>query len=208
MMKKHERLRQARIEAGFPTAAAAATRFGWTYPTYAGHENGSRGIRPDELLVYAKAFKVPVGWLLGETNAPAPTKEPGKAAQRGFSDNDLVPFRHRTGEMLAKAVAPLSRHQIVYRCARDYLGFAVRKGDLLVVGTPENDEAEGLVVVNLTDDTLGYAVTVLRHMKKNVLLAPLSEELPDEDDLEPAILGHVLAVIRAPQLTDEDQPRP
>lgn len=58
-----KRLEEARIERGFSTAKEAATYFGWSYDTYAQHENGTRGINRASAK-YAKAFRVSEGWLL------------------------------------------------------------------------------------------------------------------------------------------------
>lgn len=57
------RLKQARVAAGFRTAREASAQLTIPYPTYAGHENGSRGIKDNELLTYADAFKTSVAWL-------------------------------------------------------------------------------------------------------------------------------------------------
>jgi len=57
------RLRQAREKAGFPTAKAAAERFGFNYTTYSQHERGQTGITR-AAKSYAKAFKVSEAWLL------------------------------------------------------------------------------------------------------------------------------------------------
>lgn len=56
------RLRAARIAAGFESAASAAARFGWPYPTYAQHESGN-GLGRNAAR-YARAFKVTEAWLL------------------------------------------------------------------------------------------------------------------------------------------------
>lgn len=65
-----KRLETARIARGFKTSKEAATYFGWSYDTYAQHENGTRGIiRAAEK--YAKAYRVSTGWLLtGEGKSP------------------------------------------------------------------------------------------------------------------------------------------
>jgi repressor LexA len=65
-----KRLEQARRARGFDDAKAAATFFGWSYDTYAQHENGTRGIvRAADR--YAKAYRVSEGWLLtGEGPGP------------------------------------------------------------------------------------------------------------------------------------------
>lgn len=59
-----DRLKQAREAAGFERAADAAARFGWRPSTYYGHENGSRGLKPDVATIYARAFRVSPEWLL------------------------------------------------------------------------------------------------------------------------------------------------
>lgn len=62
-MEQNERLRHARIEAGFQSAADAARRLGISYGTYSGHENGLRGIKESEIQKYARAFSVSPEWL-------------------------------------------------------------------------------------------------------------------------------------------------
>lgn len=61
--QRAERLREARKGAGFRSAKSAAIMLRVPYPTYAGHENGSRGIKDAELIEYSKAFNVPLSWL-------------------------------------------------------------------------------------------------------------------------------------------------
>jgi len=67
---KADRLRAARIGSGFAKAAEAAKRFGWSYPTYAGHENGHRGFTPSTAQDYAQAFCVAPEWLLFGEHRP------------------------------------------------------------------------------------------------------------------------------------------
>lgn len=59
-----ERLRTARLRAGFSTGKDAAEAMGVSVSTYLGHENGSRGIKPGMATRYAKKFKVSEQWLL------------------------------------------------------------------------------------------------------------------------------------------------
>ena len=72
-----ERLRIARIRAGFETAKEAAEAMGFPVSTYLAHENGSRGYPASKAFTYARKFKVREQWLLygvgpapGETDAP------------------------------------------------------------------------------------------------------------------------------------------
>ena len=59
-----ERLRQARVAAGYATATEAAARAGVKYYTYVQHENGVRNIAPDKAALYARAFGVEPQWIL------------------------------------------------------------------------------------------------------------------------------------------------
>lgn len=66
-MDLHERLLEARKQAGFENAREAADAVGVPYPTYAGHENGSSGFRADKGEIYARKFKVRFEWLMRGT---------------------------------------------------------------------------------------------------------------------------------------------
>lgn len=63
-MDIHDRLIAARHAAGYETAADAARSLGVSYPTYAGHENGSSGFRHKTAVIYARRFGVSLEWLL------------------------------------------------------------------------------------------------------------------------------------------------
>jgi len=60
-----DRLRQARLDAGYSSAAEAAQAFGWKEAAYRHHENGTRGYGADAARRYGRAFKVKPAWLLG-----------------------------------------------------------------------------------------------------------------------------------------------
>lgn len=63
MSTPHERLKQARIAAGYKTTTAAANALGINPPTYVHHENGTSGLsRAGER--YARFFRVNLEWLL------------------------------------------------------------------------------------------------------------------------------------------------
>jgi transcriptional regulator with XRE-family HTH domain len=78
MEEPFERLKRARLQAGYVTAADAARAFGWSIPGYSHHENGTRAIRPEVAAKYARAFRTSASWLLfGGDNAedpPLPTR--------------------------------------------------------------------------------------------------------------------------------------
>lgn len=58
-----ERLRQARIDKGFETAAAAADAHGWSRNTFASNENGNAPFSYRRAKEYAAAFGVSAEWL-------------------------------------------------------------------------------------------------------------------------------------------------
>lgn len=59
-----ERLRIARLRAGYETGKDAAEALGLPVSTYLSHENGSRGYPAKKAAVYARKFKVREQWLL------------------------------------------------------------------------------------------------------------------------------------------------
>lgn len=59
-----ERLRDARVRAGYSSAKAAAEAMGVSVPTYIQHENGGRGISATRAERYAKFFGTTPEWLL------------------------------------------------------------------------------------------------------------------------------------------------
>ena len=71
MSKPCDRLRRARLEAGYPTGTAAAQAMGVNEATYLGHENGSRGLGRAAGR-YAKFFGVSVDWLITGRGTPKP----------------------------------------------------------------------------------------------------------------------------------------
>lgn len=67
----HQRLLEARRQAGYVTATEAAEAHGWTVPTYLAHENGSRGVSMAKAKLYARAYRIPLEWLItGRGSAP------------------------------------------------------------------------------------------------------------------------------------------
>ena len=61
---QHSRLRDARIAAGFESAAASARAHGWNEPTYRHHENGTAKYSVKQAEEYARAYHVKAEYLL------------------------------------------------------------------------------------------------------------------------------------------------
>jgi SOS-response transcriptional repressor LexA len=58
-----ERLRQARLDAGFARATDAARKFDWSYSRYMNYENGVRAIPPKQAIQFASAFSVTIDFI-------------------------------------------------------------------------------------------------------------------------------------------------
>lgn len=83
----NERLAEARKTAGYSNAKDAAEAFGWTYVTYAAHENGSRGIRSDMAARYGRAFRVAPEWIMfGASGAVGKTAVGVSDEEREFGE--------------------------------------------------------------------------------------------------------------------------
>lgn len=93
-----ERLKWARQEAGYDSAADASRSFGWTRTTYNDHENGHRQPKLAMLKRYASAFSVPWVWL--QEGGPPPDKRRRGAAEKvsRFVGPGMIPT---TGEVAA-----------------------------------------------------------------------------------------------------------
>ena len=108
--KQHERLREARIKAGFRSMKAAAEAYDWSYNTYKANECGTRLMSKDNAQKYAKRFKVDLQWLLfGENKPTAPSgmhieikNEVGAGAEvypfeEGVIDEEWIPVNFNNG---------------------------------------------------------------------------------------------------------------
>ncbi len=58
-----ERLRRARITAGFGRATEAVRKFGWNYSRYMNYENGGRAIPPKQAILFAAAYDISVDYI-------------------------------------------------------------------------------------------------------------------------------------------------
>jgi hypothetical protein len=90
-----ERLKQARIAKGFASAREAARHHGWNEVTYASHENGIRGLRVATARVYAKAFSIPLGDLLGAGPTQQP-EQPSTVGVKVLGDSAMGLWRDRS----------------------------------------------------------------------------------------------------------------
>jgi len=68
LFSPHGRLRQARLSAGFTTAASACRRFKWKVEQLRGHESGRIEITNTAAQMYADAFKIDPSYLLHDAS--------------------------------------------------------------------------------------------------------------------------------------------
>lgn len=87
-----ERLREAR-RARFATAKAAASYMDVPQPTYAHHEAGTRKPKTEEIVRYAKAFRVSPEWLLFGQSSDAAKLLPAKPALDDVQSVNFVAVR-------------------------------------------------------------------------------------------------------------------
>ena len=65
-----DRLRAARIKAGYTSPKEAADFFGWSVDTLKSHEQAKRNISTNMAVRYGQAFKVSPAWILTGENPP------------------------------------------------------------------------------------------------------------------------------------------
>jgi hypothetical protein len=88
-MKKsemNERLRNARIAAGFDSATDAIEYYKWRGSTYRAHENGQNNFNVEYATRYGKAYGVSASWLLlgeGREGEAIVKRQPSKSSMKG-----------------------------------------------------------------------------------------------------------------------------
>lgn len=75
MTTQSQRLKDARIKAGYDTASDAARALGVSVSTYSAHENGQNGLKLKFARKYAQKFKVSQSWLLTGEEQPLPDSQ-------------------------------------------------------------------------------------------------------------------------------------
>lgn len=82
-----ERLRKARLEAGYASIAEVLKAFAWSAPTYRAHELGHKAIRTGLAIRYAKAFGVDPAWLIyGDKGLNRAQPQDGLAKRKELRD--------------------------------------------------------------------------------------------------------------------------
>jgi phage repressor protein C with HTH and peptisase S24 domain len=173
MNDANERLRAAREKAGFKNASDAASAKGWTYSTYAGHENGSRQILPDAANKYARAFGVSANYILFGTGSEITSVEsddtihtngtfiPVYDVQASAGFGALVDYEEQTHSLafppdyLRKLTGASPKHLVIISTKGDSMEPTLLDDDIVLVDTSKTHMGyEGMFVLRHNDTLL------------------------------------------------------
>lgn len=210
-----ERLRSARERAGFTTASAAAHANGWRYPTYAGHENGSRGIKRPDLEKYADAFGVSASWLFSGKATTEKGKSTPKSTQIqhqttlnfGLSEAPVAPYHAQTDTLrlqlirLAESFSNQTKGTELFRVTRTHASLMLMAGDILIVDQRAASPAPGQIcIAQIVDPETGDGHTALRLGTPFGIVSPFGE-MQTPLGCDESILATVVASVRPPHQT-------
>lgn len=174
-----QRLRQARIDKGFETAAAAADAFGWSRNTYASNENGNAPFSYRRAKEYAAAFGVSAEWLYdaaGPMHGAAVTGLVPVIGHVGANPDGTVLFAH--GQDPAE-LAPIPPGGTDMARALKVVGHSMRgvadQGALIYFEDQRTPP---------TPDMLGHVVVVETDTDEVLVKRLLRGSRPDRFDLE------------------------
>ncbi|MEM8580711.1 MAG: hypothetical protein AAGF50_05895 [Pseudomonadota bacterium] len=197
-MKMNDRLKLARQRAGFATAAEAANAFGWKYPTYAGHENSTRGFRVETGRQYAIAFRVNEAWLmLGRGEMVSSVNGQLNYTDMSFSEkgvtwSPLVPKEDNYQKDISL------ESDSIYSVSIDVASaFAIPFGSRILLDVKSRPLRGDLVVFDVIDDDLGAAYSYLGRYLPPYIIGPGFSQDPENSktELDPNITIRGKAVI-------------
>lgn len=174
MSNQNERLRQARISAGFKSARAAANRFGWTPSTYASHENGQTSNIPTELAAeYAAAFKTSAAWLLtgeGERQSTRRLKIHGVVSAGGVIQTDVENIDGHDGLGEIEVPFPLPEGVMALQVTGESMWPRYDPGDIIICLTRHRapEELLGFEACVITDEGNRYLKRLTEANKKGL----------------------------------------
>lgn len=113
-----ERLKSARIAAGYVSAAAAAAQMSVNLSTYRAHENGQNNFDRETAQIYAQAFQVTADYLIGDEKVRTHQwKRPDVPSKPDHETENLVeaqiatvieldPLSHETSRDFSRRTSP------------------------------------------------------------------------------------------------------
>lgn len=150
--KPHERLKLARVAAGWRTAKSFAASIGVPQPTYALHESGKRGMSREVAKTYAKALgNCDADWLLtGIGRGPLMTAAHPEGESNGIAEAELTSFYIagvvESGAWRESPELPLAEQEQVQYEARPEFQGARRFGMRVAASAPESVYPNGAVL--------------------------------------------------------------
>lgn len=207
MMTMHERLREARLAAGYESAQDVCAAFGWKYSTYIGHENGSRGITSKAATRYASALRVAESWLVFGKGNPIDHKyslsEDGPAPLT-FRESDVQTFVGATATLTAtlqklmELSLPDPRRGFLYTLKAAYLDFGLLPDDVLMATLGAKPTNGQIVIANKVDQSTAEAQTLLCRWIAGQLVPSIQSGLTEISTEDYAILATVDGSLRLP----------
>lgn len=168
-MSLSDRIRIARINAGFPTAQGAAERYRWAPYSVRDHEAGRRTPSAEQIAAYAKAYRVSTDWLVVGKDPPPVTGLPVAeiehvpiydirvSAGPGSlgDDNDPVDWQpYKLNDLRTLSTSPTDQLALV-RVAGDSMWSTLHDGDQVMIDRSVNRIGrDGLYVIGIDDTTL------------------------------------------------------
>lgn len=152
METKGDRLRDARLAAGYRTAKAAADALGMRPTTYGAHENGQNDFGIDEAQVYAKKFSTDPLWLLTGQYALQKTAIAGD-----FVPSNIIPLRELPNAEIRERIDTQGNKIPVYGQAVGGIdGEFVMNGSVLyeVMAPPNLSRISGAYAVAIAGDSM------------------------------------------------------
>lgn len=131
---------------------------------------------------------------LFEPNAPAPSPN-----ATGFSEEGAT---YIADAVQAPSTARQTRrvgHQQHLIARRNMLGFAILRGDEIMIDIAAPPPTRGLVAVTRVDLNTGAGVTLIRRIEAGLLISDDPTSPPDEwegDDFNVAVMGVVVGIVR------------
>lgn len=198
MNEPYDRLKAARIRAGYDTALSACEAFGWKQSAYSHHETGRNGFAKVAGR-YAKAFRVSVEWLLtgkGSIDDPnsrgdvisVPVIDVRASAGAGalnvddadaldvhlFSENDLSRLTRSSPEQLR-----------VIRVSGDSMWDTLHDGDLILVDLSQARLGRDGIYVLLIGEELVVKRCSLNPATKQLTVKSDNPQYPAYEGLDP-----------------------
>jgi len=219
-----QRLKWAREhKSSYETATAAAKAFGWTVPTYLGHENGDRMPSRKAAIKYGAAYKVPWAWILEggplpgarqPKGGPIPTKGEVAAGQWLDLDIEVDPRDFDQYPIAADPRYPQdAQYGLIVRGTS--MNRVAEAGDVLhcldLITAHEEAEEDDVVIVERRRAQEGQREVTAKRIRKRgklIVLAPDSTDSKwkpiefdpkasqDEDREEVRVIAIVLAIYK------------